>query len=249
MIIPALDLFNGKVVRLYKGNYQKMKFYSHTIEFFLEKYKSSQINYLHIVDLNGALNPNTNQFNLLSKLAKNTNISLQVGGGIRTNANIEKLLLSGIKRIVVSSAAITNNQNLKNWLSYYGSNSIVLALDLKINTNNLKEIYTHAWKKSTGITLETLISQYSEFGLKHVLCTDISKDGTLNGPNIKLYNEIARLFKHIHFQASGGVGSLTDIIALKKTNVQDIIIGKALLEKKFNLQEAIKCWQSASFHV
>lgn len=244
MIIPALDLFNGKIVRLYQGKYEKIKYYDIDIYELLEKYKLEGSKIVHLVDLTGAKNPDKKQFDLLINIIKTSPLGIQVGGGIRKTKDIEKLIQAGANRIVISSSAVQNENDTKTWFKEFGPNLIVLALDLKITRNNYKELKISAWKESTGVSFEDIIHKYSDIGLKFVLCTDISRDGTFKGPNIKLYNEITKKFKNINFQSSGGISSLLDICQLKKTNVTDVIIGKALLEKKFSLKEAIKCWQN-----
>ncbi|QTM69370.1 1-(5-phosphoribosyl)-5-[(5-phosphoribosylamino)methylideneamino]imidazole-4-carboxamide isomerase, partial [Buchnera aphidicola (Hormaphis cornu)] len=243
MIIPAIDLFEGKIVRLYQGKYEKINTYNIDIDELLDIYKLQGAHTVHLVDLNGAINPNNNQFDLLINILKKTTMSIQVGGGIRNKVDVERLLLAGAKRIVIGSIAIQKEKDVKKWFQEFGADLIVLALDLEITKDNYKEVKISAWKEFTGVTLEDLIDKYSDLGLKHVLCTDISKDGTLVGPNLNLYKEITQRFPHIHFQSSGGISTLSDIFQIKQTNVKDVIIGKALLENKFSLKEAIQCWQ------
>ncbi|QCI15796.1 1-(5-phosphoribosyl)-5-[(5-phosphoribosylamino)methylideneamino]imidazole-4-carboxamide isomerase [Buchnera aphidicola] len=242
MIIPAFDLINSLVVRLYQGNYSNKKEYNINLFSLLEEYKSKGIQTIHLVDLDGAQDSNNRQIEFFQKFLFYERFSVQVGGGIRTTKDISALLNLGVKRVVVSSSIIENKKRVKKWLNIYGPDSIVLALDVNI-TNNKKEIYVNGWQKKTNITLEEIIEYFLPSGLKHVLCTDISKDGTLLGPNIALYKEISRSFKNINFQASGGIGSLKDIISLKQTGVKSVIIGRSLLEKKFTVEEALKCWQ------
>lgn len=244
MIIPALDLFNKKIVRLYQGKYDQIKYYNIGIYELLEKYRLQGAKIIHLVDLTGAQNPDKKQLDLLINIIKNSPIGIQVGGGIRKKTEVEKLILAGAKRVVISSSAIKKEDDTKVWFKEFGANLIVLALDLKITENSYKEVKINAWKEFSGVSLEDIIYKYSEVGLKYVLCTDISRDGTFRGPNIDLYSEITTKFQNISFQSSGGISSVLDIYKLKRTKVQDVIIGRALLEKKFSLAEAIKCWQS-----
>ena len=246
MIIPAFDLINGKAVRLYQGDYFRQRNYNINLYSSLEEYKSKGVKIIHLVDLDGAKNSENKQIELFKKILSYSTIPIQIGGGIRSTKDIDMLFDLGAKKIVIGSSIIKNKIEVKKWLKVYGSDSIVLALDININSNNTKEIYINGWQKCTKITLEEIIEYFEPNGLKHVLCTDISKDGTLLGPNIQLYKEIANSFKDIEFQASGGIGKLQDIISLKKTGVKSIIIGRSLLEKKFTIEEALKCWQKES---
>ncbi|QCO70681.1 1-(5-phosphoribosyl)-5-[(5-phosphoribosylamino)methylideneamino]imidazole-4-carboxamide isomerase [Buchnera aphidicola] len=245
MIIPAFDLIDGRAVRLYQGDYLNKKNYDINLPCCLEEYKSKGIKIIHLVDLDGAKNSENRQIELFEKILSNTTVSIQIGGGIRTTKDISTLLDLGVKRVVIGSSVIHNKNKVKKWLKMYGSESIVLALDIKIN-NNKKEIYIDGWQKRTNFILEEIIEYFLPSGLKHILCTDISKDGTLLGPNFNLYKEITNSFKSIHFQASGGIATLKDIISLKKTGIKSVIIGRSLLEKKFTIEEAFKCWQSES---
>ncbi|QCI19222.1 1-(5-phosphoribosyl)-5-[(5-phosphoribosylamino)methylideneamino]imidazole-4-carboxamide isomerase [Buchnera aphidicola] len=241
MIIPAIDLINNKVVRLFQGNYKKKKIYDLSAQDLIRLYDTKNVSIIHIVDLDAASNPNKRQTKKIKTLLKNLNTPVQIGGGIRSKKNIEELLSIGAKRIVIGSSAITHPEKFTNWIKEYGSETIVLALDIIINDERKKFIKINGWKKKTNLVLEEVIQQFIKIGLKHVLCTDISKDGTLNGPNFTLYKEITKKFKTIHFQSSGGISKISDIITLKKTNVKGIIIGRSLLEKNFTLSEAITC--------
>ncbi|WP_343192672.1 1-(5-phosphoribosyl)-5-[(5-phosphoribosylamino)methylideneamino]imidazole-4-carboxamide isomerase [Buchnera aphidicola (Taiwanaphis decaspermi)] len=243
MIIPALDLIDDKLVRLYQGDYNKKKFYDNDFKKILEKYKESGVKYIHLVDLLRAKVPSKYNINILRNIISHTNISFQIGGGIRNKKDINELLSIGAKKIVISSLSITDPNKTKKYLKYFGGKKIILALDIIINLKKQKEIYINGWRKNTHKILEDVINYYIPYGLNNVLCTDINKDGTLNGPNIILYKELSKIFSNINFQASGGVSSLKDIDNIKNTGVKSIIIGKALLEKKININEAISCWQ------
>ncbi|ADP66499.1 1-(5-phosphoribosyl)-5-[(5-phosphoribosylamino)methylideneamino] imidazole-4-carboxamide isomerase [Buchnera aphidicola str. TLW03 (Acyrthosiphon pisum)] len=246
MIIPAFDLINGRTVRLYQGDYSNQKNYNVNLFNSLEVYKSKGIEIVHLVDLDGAKNSANRQIELFKKIVSHTTVPVQVGGGIRTTKDISTLLDLGVKRVVIGSSIVSNKKQVKKWLNFYGPDAIVLALDVHVDSSNKKEISIDGWQKKTNFILEEIIEYFLSSGLKHVLCTDISRDGTLLGPNFKLYKEICSNFKNINFQASGGVASLQDIIFLKKTGVKSIIIGRSLLEKKFTIEEAVKCWQRES---
>ncbi|QCI20259.1 1-(5-phosphoribosyl)-5-[(5-phosphoribosylamino)methylideneamino]imidazole-4-carboxamide isomerase [Buchnera aphidicola (Brachycaudus cardui)] len=244
MIIPAFDFINGEAVRLYQGDYSNKKKYNINLQCCLEEYKYKGVKNIHLVDLDGAKNSQNRQLELFKNILSYTNIPIQIGGGIRTTEDINILLDLGVKKVVIGSAVIQNKIQVKQWLKQYGADKIVLALDIHIDSDNKKEVYIHGWKKKTKITLEEIIEYFSPSGLQHVLCTDISKDGTLLGPNIKLYQELSNSFKKIKFQASGGVGTLQDVISLNNTGIHSVIIGRSLLEKKIKIEEALECWQN-----
>ncbi|MDF3124323.1 1-(5-phosphoribosyl)-5-[(5-phosphoribosylamino)methylideneamino]imidazole-4-carboxamide isomerase [Rheinheimera sp. 1928-s] len=245
MIIPAIDLIQGKTVRLYQGSYDKTTEYQQTPLQLRDLYAEAGAGILHLVDLTGAKNAADRQLELLTTLMKNSPLPVQVGGGVRTAADVEQLLAAGASRVVVGSVAIREPEKVQGWLRRYGGDKIVLALDVSINAKGDKTLPSHGWIEESTITLEQVLDGFIAAGAKHVLCTDISKDGTLQGPNVALYAELVRKYPQIQWQASGGVGSLADITALKPTGVAGVILGRALLEGKFTAQEAMQCWQDA----
>ena len=245
MIIPAIDLIQGKTVRLYQGSYDKTTEYQQTPLQLRDLYAKAGAGILHLVDLTGAKNAADRQLELLTSLMKNAPLPVQVGGGVRTVADVEQLLAAGASRVVVGSVAIREPETVQAWLRAYGGDKIVLALDVAINAKGDKTLPSHGWIEESTITLEQVLDGFIAAGAKHVLCTDISKDGTLQGPNVALYAELTQKYPQIQWQASGGVGSLADIKALKPTGVAGVILGRALLEGKFTAEEAIQCWQDA----
>jgi len=249
LIIPSIDLISGNVVRLYQGKYNLKTCYNENVYDVVWKYFYEGAKIVHMVDLDGALNPNNKQTKLIKNLLNYFNFSIQIGGGIRSYRDVEMLLCNGAKRVVLGSSVINNFEGVKNWLSEFGGQSIVLALDICIHSSGYKEVVIDGWKNSSNLSLENAINQFSALGVQYVLCTDIKKDGTLLGPDVDLYKYISKLFKNINIQLSGGIGALNDIDKAKTSGVQDIIIGRALLEKKFSLSEAIQCWQNESFRV
>lgn len=244
-IIPALDLIDGQVVRLYQGDYGQKTLYSDNPIAQFQAYVEKGAKQLHLVDLTGAKEPNKRQTQLIGEIIKAVNCPIQVGGGIRCEQDVADLLAVGANRVVIGSTAVKQSEMVKQWFKKYGAEKFVLALDVNINAQGEKQIAVSGWQENSGVSLEALIADFSEIGLQHVLCTDISKDGTLQGSNVALYQEICAQFPHIQFQSSGGIGSLTDVEALKGTGVAGVIVGRALLEGKFNVQEAIACWQNA----
>ncbi|MCX2961777.1 1-(5-phosphoribosyl)-5-[(5-phosphoribosylamino)methylideneamino]imidazole-4-carboxamide isomerase [Rodentibacter caecimuris] len=243
-IIPALDLIDGKVVRLHQGDYAKQTTYSDDPIAQFAEYISQGAKQLHLVDLTGAKDPAKRQTALIGKIIEATNCKIQVGGGIRTERDVTDLLAVGANRVVIGSTAVKDCAMVKGWFEQYGADKFVLALDVNIDSSGQKIIAISGWQEASGVSLEELIEEYQAVGLQHVLCTDISRDGTLAGSNVSLYREICAAFPEVQFQSSGGIGSLADIAALKGTGVAGVIVGRALLEGKFNVEEAIKCWQN-----
>lgn len=243
MIIPSIDLFKKKVVRLYKGQYNDQINYHENAINLIKKYQEEGAKIVHLIDLNGAKNPKRKQLNILKKIILSSSIPVQIGGGIRNEEDLKYFFDLGVERVILGSLIVSNPKMVQRWINFYGYKKIILALDIIKDNHCNKKIMIHGWKKATKINLESVIEQFLPVGLKHVICTDINCDGTLKGPNIKLYKEISKMYPQVSFQASGGIGSIKDIISLKETLVDSVIVGRALLEKKFNLREAIKCWQ------
>lgn len=242
MIIPAIDLIDGSVVRLYQGDYQQKTAYGVDPLAVVADCAKQGAKWLHIVDLSGAKDPAKRQISLLSRMVATGLMKFQAGGGIRCQGDVEQLLKIGVQRVVIGSLAVTQPAVVKSWISEYGADAIVLALDVNIHQNGQRMIATHGWQQASGIALEALLDDFLAVGAKHVLCTDISKDGTLTGANNALYADLTARFPGVQWQASGGIGSLADIAALKTTGAAGVILGRALLEGKFSVQDAIACW-------
>lgn len=244
MIIPALDLIDGKVVRLHQGDYGQQRDYGSDPLPRLQDYQRQGAQLLHLVDLTGAKDPAARQLTLLTELLAGVEVPVQVGGGIRSRDDVAALLEAGASRVVVGSTAVKQPEEVQRWFSEFGPQAIVLALDVRIDAANRKEVAISGWQEAAGVTLEQVIEQFLPFGLQHVLCTDISRDGTLSGSNVSLYQEVSARFPQVAFQSSGGIGSLADIAALRGSGAQGVIVGRALLEDKFTVSEAITCWQN-----
>ncbi|MDT0594738.1 1-(5-phosphoribosyl)-5-[(5-phosphoribosylamino)methylideneamino]imidazole-4-carboxamide isomerase [Glaciecola petra] len=243
MLIPAIDLIEGNVVRLYQGDYkQKTQYELDPVEV-VKLYASQGAEILHIVDLTGAKDPSKRQIPLIKKMIATGLMRFQAGGGIRTKQDVLDLLNAGVERVVIGSLAVSDTETVTGWFKEFGPDKIVLALDINIDEHGNKFVATHGWQNDSGVSIDDLITLYRKCGLKHVLCTDISRDGTLQGANHSLYQSLVRTYQDIQWQASGGIGNLDDINALKPSKVQAVILGRSLLEGKFTLEEAIKCWQ------
>lgn len=244
MIIPAIDLIEGSVVRLYQGDYEQKTQYELDPIDVVNNYADQGAKWLHIVDLTGAKDTNKRQLKLIGDMVATGRMQFQAGGGIRSEQDVAQLLALGVKRVVIGSLAVKEPELVKGWVTKYGSEAIVLALDINIDEQGNKFIATHGWQENSGVSLEALLEDFLSVGAKHVLCTDISRDGTLQGANHQLYSEMAAKFPTIEWQASGGIGDLDDIAVLKPTHVSGVILGRALLEGKFTVEQAIECWQS-----
>ena len=242
MIIPAIDLIDGCVVRLHQGDYGARRDYGEDPLARLQRYQASGAQLLHIVDLTGAKDPKARQIPLLRELLGSLSIPVQTGGGIRSADDVRSLLDAGAARVVVGSAAVKRTDEVAGWMKTFGADKLVLALDVRINKAGNAEVAVSGWQENSGVLMDDLIRAFEPAGLRYVLTTDISKDGTLAGPNTALYAKLAQTFPNIDFQASGGIGSLDDIRAVSHTGAGGVIVGRALLEGKFTLEEAIECW-------
>ncbi|TBM25241.1 1-(5-phosphoribosyl)-5-[(5-phosphoribosylamino)methylideneamino]imidazole-4-carboxamide isomerase [Hafnia paralvei] len=245
MIIPALDLIDGNVVRLHQGDYGQQRDYGNDPMPRLQDYQQQGGQVLHLVDLTGAKDPAARQIPLLRKLLAGISVPVQVGGGIRSAEDVAALIEAGASRVVVGSTAVRQPEEVKQWFQRFGADALVLALDVRIAADGSKNIAVSGWQEDSGVTLEQIVDEFLPYGLKHVLCTDISRDGTLSGSNVALYQEICARYPQVAFQSSGGIGCLEDIAALRGSGVKGVIVGRALLEGKFTVKEAIACWQNA----
>ncbi len=242
MIIPAIDLIEGQVVRLYQGDYAQKTTFDLSPLSQLKSYETQGANWLHIVDLTGAKDPNARQTRLIAGLVSGLDANIQVGGGIRTEAQLAELLEIGVKRVVIGSLAVKETALVQSWFKKYGADAICLALDVNINEQGEKIVAVSGWQSGGGKSLESLVDAFKPYGLKHALVTDISRDGTLKGANTDLYREIAATYPDINWQASGGIATLDDVAAVRESGADGIIIGKALLIENFTVEEAIQCW-------
>ncbi len=245
MIIPALDLIEGQVVRLYQGDYGQVTEYKVNPAEQFALYHQAGANWLHLVDLTGAKDTSARQLELIARLLASTPANIQIGGGVRSEQDVVDLLNAGAQRVVVGSTAVKQPALVKGWMQKYGAEKIVLALDINIDAQGGRNVAISGWQEDSGVTIEALLDDYLSVGLKHVLCTDISRDGTLAGSNVALYRDLCQAYPQVAFQSSGGIGSLDDIAALKETGVAGVIVGRALLDGKFTAKEAFTCWQNA----
>ena len=236
IVYPAVDLIKGQCVRLVKGDFGQQKAYQASPFEIVKRYKAQGAKWLHLVDLDGARDPKKRQTNLISEIIKESNLLVQGGGGVRSIHDVEALLTAGASRVVIGSLALKDRDATQKILRRFGKDQVCLAADVIPENGNYK-IAISGWQETSTITLEALIEDYLPQGIIHILCTDISRDGTMDGCNFELYEKVQFLFPDLSIQASGGINSLND---LKKLQTSGAIIGKALYEGLFTLEQALE---------
>ncbi len=237
-IIPAIDLYNNACVRLNNGEFNKVKLYSQNPLQRALDFQAQGATIIHIVDLNGAKSGAPSHLDIITNIKKNTELLVQSGGGLRDKKSIELSLQSGIDRVVLGSLAVTDIALIKSLIDKYGVERFVLAFD--VNINEVPEVAIKGWLEKTTRSLWDLLQQYESYKDLSILCTDIACDGMLNGPNIELYRQCVNQFTQFQWQASGGVSHLNDLLQLKTTGVSSVVIGKALYEQCFTLQQSLE---------
>jgi len=234
-LIPAIDLRDGRCVRLLKGDFdQETRYPVDPVELAV-RYRDLGARWLHVVDLDGAKRGEPVNLDVIGRMHA-TGIAVQLGGGIRSRANLERVL--GVaSRVVIGSLAVSNPELVAAWLRELGPERFTLALDVRLTPDGTPMIATHGWTRASTMTLADAIDGYRAAGLRHVLCTDIDRDGALSGPNTALYKECVGRWPAIAFQASGGVRDVADLEALENAGVAATVSGKALLEGKLTPEE------------
>lgn len=232
-IIPAIDILDGKCVRLLKGNYSDVTVYNENPIEQVKIFKNAGFKNIHIVDLNAAKTGGDENLEIIQNISCIENIEIQVGGGIRTIEKATQLLSNNIRRIIVGTAAITNNAFRDQLKNYIDVNKIIFGLDFNLS-NDTPLLSIHGWTKSTDINLYDYINNNK--WIKNILATDISVDGTLKGPNLNIYKNLLAN-KNINLIASGGIGSLEDINNLRSILCNECVVGKAIYENKISLQD------------
>ncbi|RWU12671.1 1-(5-phosphoribosyl)-5-[(5-phosphoribosylamino)methylideneamino]imidazole-4-carboxamide isomerase [Pseudidiomarina gelatinasegens] len=245
MLIPALDLINGEVVRLQQGDFARQTTFARNPLALVAAYQQAGAQWLHLVDLDGARDPAKRQLGLIEEITAATTMNVQIGGGIRTRDDLDRLFAAGVQRAVIGSIAVRSPHLVQQWLQEFGSDAIVLALDVNIDAGGTAYVATHGWQQTSDLTLNQMIEDFLPYGLRHVLCTDISRDGMLSGTNVDLYRHLKQQYPQLVIQASGGVAGLADLTALQAIHCDAAILGKALLTGQFTLEEALACWPNA----
>lgn len=240
-IYPAIDLINGKVVRLFKGQFESKKTYADDPLNVAKSYVDAGASYLHIIDLDGAKNCKNRQIGLIKDLIRSTPLKIQVGGGIRAVEGAKELIDIGVDKIILGSVIIKDPEETDAIISQVGGANITLGLDVVLDQNGVPRVAIDGWQKIADESIYDVLSRFSKSGVKTVLCTDVSKDGTLAGPNFDLYGDLVKKYGDFRFLASGGISSWSDLPELKGLGVGGVVIGKALYEGVFTLEEALKC--------
>lgn len=233
-LLPSIDLRDGQCVRLLHGDFDAETRYDITPQALHSRYRTLGARWLHCVDLDGARDGQLANRALIEAMAADGLPRLQVGGGVRSREIVESLLQAGIGRVIVGSAAIETPDEVARWIEVFGPERIGLAIDVRLDADSVPRVQTRGWLQSTSATLWDTVQRFVPHGLRHVLCTDIARDGALQGPNLGLYADCVRRFPAIEWQASGGVRDAQDLEALQEVGVAAAISGKALLERRFD---------------
>lgn len=237
-IIPAIDIIDGKCVRLTQGDYDSKKIYNENPLEVAKRFENHGIEYVHLVDLDGAKAGEIVNYKVLEQISTRTNLKVDFGGGLKTNEDLHIAFNSGARQITGGSIAVKNPKLFESWISKYGSQKIILGADSHDN-----KIAINGWQDKSDEDLIPFIKNYRDKGLRYVICTDISKDGMLEGPSIDLYKGILKEFsnqtadQNIKLIASGGVSSIEDINKLEDIGCEGVIVGKALYENRIDLKD------------
>lgn len=232
-IFPAIDLVDSKAVRLFKGDYDQMTVYSDNPLEVARDFESKGAKFIHLVDLEGAKDGTTPNIETVQKIAKNTNLFTEIGGGIRNIQTVEKYLNSGVDRVILGTAAVKDEAFLKETIMKFGD-KIAVGIDIKDGFVAIK-----GWTENSGIDPYEFTEKMQNLGVKYIICTDVSKDGAMKGTNLELYRELSKKFS-INITASGGVSSIKDVEELRKMDIYGAIIGKAYYVGAIDLKEAIE---------
>lgn len=243
-IIPAIDLQAGRCVRLFKGDFAQVTEYSDDPLELAGRFASMQVDEIHVVDLDGARTGSQQNQAVVAAIAAQAGISVQVGGGIRDGETLRRWLAGGVARCVIGSLAVSDGDTVAGWIDDLGAERIVLALDVNI-VDGLPLVATHGWARKSTVSLWDCVDRYGAAAIRHVLCTDIGRDGAMLGPNLDLYSEFLRRYPDIQLQASGGVRHIADIEALRDAGVPAAITGRALLDGRISDTEVRSFRQSA----
>ncbi len=251
-LYPALDLLNGRCVRLSQGKFDQVTEYGSDPLEVMQNFIRSGAEALHVVDLEGARNPQERQLGLLKSILRSSSVPVQVGGGIRSFADAETLLELGADRVVVGSLAVQNVVETRKIFDRFGTSRVTLALDVWCTGDSEPKVALHGWTQESRLTVSEVLNQYKDYSIPFLLCTDITRDGMLSGPNISLYQSINRSIEKQHLsdadtaiqksevQASGGIKSLDDLRDLRRSGVRAAILGRSIYEGTISLPEAIR---------
>lgn len=238
-VYPAIDVRAGRVVRLRQGDYQAQTEYPTPPSRLALDLAGQGARWLHLVDLDAACAGGYTLLPLLREIVAASPMKVQTGGGVRNEADVEALLEAGAARVVVGSVAIREPGRVMGWLRTYGSDRITVALDARRGDDGTWRLPSHGWTRESGRTLPALASDYAAAGLRHLLCTDIERDGMLVGPCVAMYRMLCEALPGLRVQASGGVRDVCDVAAVREAGCAGVVVGKALLEARMGLVDAI----------
>ncbi|GAA4868340.1 1-(5-phosphoribosyl)-5-[(5-phosphoribosylamino)methylideneamino]imidazole-4-carboxamide isomerase [Luteimonas vadosa] len=240
VVYPAIDVREGRVVRLAQGDYARETRYAEDPFELASRYAAAGAEWLHLVDLDAARRGGYTLLPLLDRIKRETSLQVQTGGGIRAHADLRRLLDAGADRVVVGSMAVDARGEVANWITRHGPERIAVALDARCAADGRWWPAAHGWTRSASITLADLVRYFARAGLRHLLCTDIARDGMLAGPNLDLYALVEGWAPNLCVQASGGVRDADDIRAAKANGCAGIVLGKALLDGRLALPQALR---------
>ena len=235
-IIPAIDIIDGKCVRLTKGDYNTKKIYNENPLEVAKEFEAAGIEFLHVVDLDGAKASQIINYKILEQIASKTNLKIDFGGGLKSNKDLEIAFNSGANQITGGSIAVKNSDIFESWIAKYGAQKIILGADFYPDNAGGK-IATNGWQEESTLELIPFIKGYKNKGIQYVICTDISKDGMLQGPSFEVYKEIINEVKNVKLIASGGISTFDELPRLAENGCEGVIIGKAIYEKKISLKQ------------
>ena len=238
-VIPAIDLRGGQVVRLKQGDYAQQTTYAADPRALARRHAEAGARWLHLVDLDGARSGQLDNLAVINTIAAD-GMQVQAGGGVRNEADLQRLFDTGVQRVVLGSVAIRDLELVAGWLDRYGAERLTLALDTR-RLDGRWTLPSAGWTEAEARTLDELAPWYAARGARHLLCTDIDRDGVLAGFNLDLYRHLAATVPSLAVQASGGVRSLDDIRAARAAGARGVILGRALLEGRFTVEEALAC--------
>lgn len=231
-IIPAIDIIDGQCVRLSQGDYAQKKVYETNPVAVARSFEEAGLEYLHLVDLDGAKQGKVTNWKVIEALCKNTSLKVDFGGGIKTKSEIRQLLELGVKQVNLGSVAVKEPEKVSIWIDEFGADKIILSADVRE-----ERIAISGWTETSSLSIQDFIANYQTIGITYVTCTDISKDGMLAGPNVDLYTKLLKQFPSLNLIASGGVSSLDNLTQLKAAGLYGAIVGKAIYEGRIGLTE------------
>ena len=238
-IIPAIDIIEGKCVRLTKGDYSTKKIYNENPLEVAKEFEAAGIEYLHVVDLDGAKASQIINHKVLEQIASKTNLKIDFGGGLKSDKDLEIAFNSGSNQITGGSIAVKNSEIFEGWIKKYGSEKIILGADFYPDNSGGK-IATNGWQEESSLELIPFISDYYQKGIQYIICTDISKDGMLQGPSFDIYQQILTQVNNLKLIASGGISAFGELPKLAENGCEGVIIGKAIYENKISLKQLEK---------